>query len=288
MTRCPCHRSPGSPGRCWGCSCWPASQAPYPPPNPRPIEVRQPDNTRIKLFFRGSPFYSWYEDTGGYTVVRDGKTYVYARRDSRGDLEPIKDLVVGKANPSQAGLARGIRPSPEAIERAREALMKKRRERSDPGQVGRPAGPGAYVYAVRDPSGEPVASDLVVRKSDPEAEGIEPGVRPRSEVIAEARAQERPGTGSIASRTDPPTPDASPVEVRKPDGTTVKLLDRGGWFEDPERYAVVRDGDRYVYAVRNSRGRLTPVAGLIVGRVDPAKAGLLKGLRPSAEAPVRD
>lgn len=210
-----------------------AAQAPYPPATPRPRELRQPDGTTIKLYFRGSPFYSWYEDTDGYTVVQDGKTYVYARRDSHGDLMPIKDLVVGKAKPAQAGLTRGIRPSAEAIARAREALMKKRQEPSDPGRAG----------TITDP-------------------------------------------GSTTSNS-PPAHEPNHVEVRQPDGATVKLIDHGGWYQDPGRYAVVRDGDRYVYAVRNSQGQLTPVAGLLVGHVDPAQAGLLKGLRPFDEAPDR-
>src|SRR4051794_35544467 len=39
-------------------------------PNPRPIVVKQPDGTSLKLWFQGSPFYSWYEDEQGYTVLQ--------------------------------------------------------------------------------------------------------------------------------------------------------------------------------------------------------------------------
>ena len=82
---------------------------------------------------------------------------------------------------------------------------------------------------------------------------------------------------------------ASPeaIELQQPDGTQIRLFPKGDeflhWFEDENRYAVVREKGQYVYATPAVDGRLAP-SGWLVGRVNPAVVGIQQGLKPSREA----
>jgi len=82
-----------------------------------------------------------------------------------------------------------------------------------------------------------------------------------------------------------------PQEVRQPDGTMLRLLATGdefsSWLHDEAGYLVVRDpaSGALVYAQR-SGGRVAP-SRLVVGRDDPAAAGLEAGLRPEPGEAVR-
>jgi M6 family metalloprotease-like protein len=75
-----------------------------------------------------------------------------------------------------------------------------------------------------------------------------------------------------------------PQAVRQPDGTVLHLLATGdehlSWLHDEVGFLIVRDpGDgRLVYAVREG-DRVRP-SRLVVGRDDPAAAGIAPGLRP--------
>ena len=78
------------------------------PASPNPIEVEQPDGTRIKIRVKGDEFYNWVEDNQGYTVIRDSTTKVwhYAQQAIDGSLEK-SSFVVGKDWP-QGKVARNI------------------------------------------------------------------------------------------------------------------------------------------------------------------------------------
>ena len=80
------------------------------PAAPQPVEVLQPDGTKLELTFHGDKYYHWYEDTDGYTVVRNGRSYFYAERDGNGDLKPSRHLA-GKTAPQSLGVRKGLRPS---------------------------------------------------------------------------------------------------------------------------------------------------------------------------------
>ncbi len=75
-----------------------------------------------------------------------------------------------------------------------------------------------------------------------------------------------------------------PQRLVQPDGSTVDCLASGdeyySWLHDADGYVIVRDRDTgwLVYADRLD-GRLVPTT-LVVGRSDPAAAGLQPGLRP--------
>jgi immune inhibitor A len=75
-----------------------------------------------------------------------------------------------------------------------------------------------------------------------------------------------------------------PVTQSQPDGSTVELHIRGdehgAWTEDRRGFSVVRNRGWFVYADSDGRGGLAPTEE-IVGRSDPAAAGLRRGLRPS-------
>lgn len=86
------------------------------PASPEAFEVRQPDGRRIRLHIRGDERFHWFEDTGGYTVVRDRGRYSYARLDTNGQLRP-SPLTVGIDNPKAAGLKKRMLP-PIQVRRA--------------------------------------------------------------------------------------------------------------------------------------------------------------------------
>jgi hypothetical protein len=87
----------------------------------------------------------------------------------------------------------------------------------------------------------------------------------------------------------PPSP--HPVRAKQPDGTPIKIWFEGSpflnWYEDEQGFTVVRHNKTYVYARRGPNGDLVPDRNLIVGKANPAKAGLTTGIRPTQEAMER-
>ena len=79
------------------------------PASPLPFDTHQPDGKKIHLHIRGDERFHWFEDTEGYTVVRDNGRYAYGQLDSNGRLKPT-DLTVGTDNPKAAGLKKKILP----------------------------------------------------------------------------------------------------------------------------------------------------------------------------------
>ncbi len=80
--------------------------------NPNPVEIAQPDGSKITVRIRGDEWFHWYEDLQGYTVVKDRDTYVYATLDPQGLLAPTA-RAVGSTDPAAAGLTKGTLPSPQ-------------------------------------------------------------------------------------------------------------------------------------------------------------------------------
>ncbi|MCE9614904.1 MAG: M6 family metalloprotease domain-containing protein [Lentisphaerae bacterium] len=80
-----------------------------------------------------------------------------------------------------------------------------------------------------------------------------------------------------------------PFEARQPDGATLHLTlhgdERFHWLEDEHGYTTLRENGRYVYARRDTGGHLVATP-LVVGRDDPAAAGLTRRILP-APAVVR-
>jgi M6 family metalloprotease-like protein len=80
------------------------------PADPMPYEFTQPDGSKVTLRLRGDEFFHWYEDMDGFTVLRNGDKFVYAKVNAAGALEAT-NLIAGKANPSANGLtARELPP----------------------------------------------------------------------------------------------------------------------------------------------------------------------------------
>lgn len=89
------------------------------PASPNPVEVEQPDGTKVELKIRGDEFFHWYEDGEGFTVVRDSaKQYVYAGLDGAGKLAPTA-VRVGTGNPAAMGMERGVAPSSGVLDSMR-------------------------------------------------------------------------------------------------------------------------------------------------------------------------
>jgi M6 family metalloprotease-like protein len=74
-----------------------------------PVDLQQPDGTRITLRVQGDEFFHYYEDLNGFTVMRDRGNYVYANLDATGNFSPTP-WAVGKADPAAQGLKKKILP----------------------------------------------------------------------------------------------------------------------------------------------------------------------------------
>lgn len=78
--------------------------------NPNPIDLEQPDGTKITIKLSGDEFYNWFEDNDGYTVMEDTQTkfWSYAEKDDFGNLKPSKNFV-GKVSPLKAGIKKSLK-----------------------------------------------------------------------------------------------------------------------------------------------------------------------------------
>ncbi|MCH8807332.1 MAG: M6 family metalloprotease domain-containing protein [Planctomycetes bacterium] len=81
--------------------------------SPFPVELQQPDGTKITLQIRGTAMNHWFEDSNGFTVVRNGGAYEYAVLDLNGKLQPT-GLMAGRDNPAAWGLPPGMVPAAAA------------------------------------------------------------------------------------------------------------------------------------------------------------------------------
>ncbi|MDB5929066.1 MAG: family metalloprotease protein, partial [Polaromonas sp.] len=80
------------------------------PANPMPIQLEQPDGTKIEVVMRGDEFQGWMETSDGFTIVKNpySRFYEYAQQGLSGDLLP-SGFVVSAAVRSQLG-GRGLMP----------------------------------------------------------------------------------------------------------------------------------------------------------------------------------
>ena len=84
-----------------------------------PIELKQPDGSIIKVFASGDEYYHRVHDKDNYTITIDDKTgsYFYAVL-ADGKLTPSK-YIVGKVNPLNTDLVKGISILPDQIKENR-------------------------------------------------------------------------------------------------------------------------------------------------------------------------
>ena len=93
------------------------------PANPNPFCSFQPDGTKVDLQLLGDEFYSWYENSEGFSIIKNKKDwFVYAQKEVSGGLAPTK-LIVNKDKPEN--LIPHIKPDPEFISRIKADKMSK-------------------------------------------------------------------------------------------------------------------------------------------------------------------
>ena len=95
--------------------------------SPLPVDLVQPDGSKITLHIRGDEYFHWFEDLQGFTVVLEQSTYVYATLNSQGLLAPT-GLVVGQTDPDAAGLKKGLLPSAQVRDQLRAQALPPSRE----------------------------------------------------------------------------------------------------------------------------------------------------------------
>lgn len=85
-----------------------------------PMEIIQPDGTKLNLFATGDEFYNWMHDKDGYTIKQNSEGwYVYLDNKTKDELI-FTDLIVGRDNPAEHNLLPWINVSPEKIGEIRE------------------------------------------------------------------------------------------------------------------------------------------------------------------------
>lgn len=72
--------------------------------NFEPQVIVQPDGTEIHCFATGDEFYNWLHDEQGFTIINDHQTGYYVFAGLENDELIATNLIVGIANPSEAGL----------------------------------------------------------------------------------------------------------------------------------------------------------------------------------------
>jgi immune inhibitor A len=84
------------------------------------IELTQPDGSKIQARIRGDEFYHWFEDTEGYTILKNPslKNWVYAQKNSDGRLIPSSHEA-GKISPSSLQIKKSIKDD-EAFAKGRQ------------------------------------------------------------------------------------------------------------------------------------------------------------------------
>ena len=80
------------------------------PANPNSYFDVQPDGTEVELQLRGDEHFNWSVDAHGFTVVRNGGWYEYARLNPQGNLVG-SGLRVGHADPASIGFQKRLLPS---------------------------------------------------------------------------------------------------------------------------------------------------------------------------------
>ena len=146
--------------------------------------------------------------------------------------------------------------------------------------------PSRYVYALRDAQGRLAPTNLLVGNVKPKECGLQKRILPTREVIDEIRRKalpDQPNAQTAGPTAGPVTTTPHLVEVAQADGSKIKLRFHGDakfhWYADVDDFTVVHIAASYVYALRDSQGKLT-ATDLLVGKVDPKECGLQKGILP--------
>ncbi|HNW88499.1 MAG TPA: M6 family metalloprotease domain-containing protein [Bacteroidales bacterium] len=88
-----------------------------------PVTVTQPDGQVLNCFVTGDEYYNWMHDEDNYTIVRNSQTGYYCFAVKVDDELVASQYIVGKANPSSAGLQTGINISLKKILQKRKVLL---------------------------------------------------------------------------------------------------------------------------------------------------------------------
>ena len=102
------------------------------PAYPFPVEVTQPDGSRVTLKAKGDRLLHWYENTEGYTVLRDkAGRYVYAIKDHEENLLP-SEITVESTQTAPAEILPGLRFSAKQVAAAKKAYIPDDEVKSNP------------------------------------------------------------------------------------------------------------------------------------------------------------
>ena len=78
-----------------------------------PQTIIQPDGSVIHCFASGDEYHHWLHDSAGYTIVINESTGFYTYAQKEGETLMASNYIVGKVNPENVGLVKGVNISEE-------------------------------------------------------------------------------------------------------------------------------------------------------------------------------
>ncbi len=92
-----------------------------------PVELNQPDGSKLNLFATGDEFYNWLHDKDGFTIKQNDKGwYVYLDKKSENELI-CTNLIVGRDNPKTLNLSPWTNISPNKMGEIRKQVQREMR-----------------------------------------------------------------------------------------------------------------------------------------------------------------
>jgi M6 family metalloprotease-like protein len=73
-----------------------------------PIELVQPDGTRLHVYASGDEFYNWVHDKDNYTIIQDSTSHYYVYAVLGKGILLASPYIVGRSNPRTVGLTPGV------------------------------------------------------------------------------------------------------------------------------------------------------------------------------------
>ncbi len=100
--------------------------------NRMPVEVTQPDGTKLELFASGDEYHNWLHDADNFTVIADHLTGFYCYAVPSGEDVAAGPLIVGRDNPQRANLTPGINISQARYRQRRASRFQMPAQRNAP------------------------------------------------------------------------------------------------------------------------------------------------------------
>lgn len=97
-----------------------------------PVNVVQPDGTKLELLASGDEFHNWLHDKNNFTIIRNPETGYFCYAIPDGENVKAGRLVVGQGDPASIGITAGVNISTNAYKQLRSSRFPAPAERDAP------------------------------------------------------------------------------------------------------------------------------------------------------------